>query len=306
MTDAVTGLDWATFIAASVSAVSAIIAATVTSRSERRENQRTWERDRVTERYTDLQQALQGVIDFVATEVRPALHAVPVMPTDPLVRGVNAVESKLQSALLAAIVVARERTNELLPSVLGINFLVLVPHTPPRGIPPIAETRMSAEEVYVSQVIVHLALAMRVDLGIATKAQVRNARQEIEGFLKTAEKSRSQFDVNPQQVLANLQAYQVLPFLHADQSFSIPGLAIDTYLSQLHLRTPLQCDALLVHSPATSKLFAGVSSDCDASRQADLLRLIGKSVEHGLRSSPGSVGAREMPSGELVYVWSRQ
>jgi hypothetical protein len=54
-------LQWLTFGTSAVAAVGSSAAAAVTGRNIRHENDRTWERDHVTERYTAMYSALRGL-----------------------------------------------------------------------------------------------------------------------------------------------------------------------------------------------------------------------------------------------------
>jgi hypothetical protein len=299
--------DWVSYATLGVSAVAAVggtAAALITRRSNRLENRRLWERDHVTERYTELHRALLAIHGAYVESVEPLLGQDPMPSLDEGWKALHRAYGDLLGRWADANVVARTRVRRMMPYVMGINVSVLAPLSRPVGIPPIANERLVLEHRHVGYLVGILLVAIRTDLGLTDRKKTKIADAEIGKFIERAKKSRSAFAAGEaHNVVGNLRAYQVDGLAGADGDYRIPAELLNGYCAQLP--QPLvgrDAEAFLIWSGDT--LQAGVRTDLPNDRITLRLRQIGVAVESGFRNDSGWGGYRVLPDGSRAFLWT--
>jgi hypothetical protein len=301
--------DWVSYATLGVSAVSAMgagTAAVITTRSHRRQSQREWERDHVTERYTELRRALMALIAAHVESVEPLFGQHPMPKLDGGWEALRRAYGVLLDRRDDASVVSRRRVGRVIPYVAAIDYNVMAPFSRPVGIPPIAGERLHVELGHAADLSAVLLGAMRTDLGLTNRRKTKSVDTAIRRFIERAKQSRSTFaaDNSLDKTIKSLRAYQVGALAGADGNYRIKADHFAQYCAQL---PPLLAgkgseEAMLIWSGDT--LQAGVRTDLPTERITQRLRQIGVVVESGFRNDAGSDGWRPMPDESRAFRWT--
>jgi hypothetical protein len=192
-------------------------------------------------------------------------------------------------------------------AIFTVDITVFAPLTRNRAVPVIAQQRLSIERYHLNQLCLIFLHAIRADLGLTTRQDRAAIDRAIIRFLASAPlEFRSAFiATDPDWVIRNLRAYQVLPLDGGDDNYRIQpenlfpywaGLAPEVTRSGVH--------AVMIFNPNDNSIHASVDAAIGVDAQLLRLRQIGRLVESGLRASPGVSGYRRLAGGSRGWVWT--
>lgn len=307
--------------AATALGVSGVNAAWAKSLFDRRENERTWHRDHIIERYTEARHAL---LDLTAAHVE---HVEPLLrQRAPSVEALEAGWRELDRAfgvvlvkVTAALVVARPRAWSVLLSCLKVDVAALAPQTRPDGIPPIAIARMNLERNFLADLSTMLLYAIRADLGLWDNEQLAFADARLLRFDSEAKTLRSMFSqaISPVFVYSNIRYYGVQPFVLMDAS-TPPGTFIfgseDYTLASEYLDFFIR-ESLpdLAGTNVQAMLVRGEDGNVMACARREMpvwvieyrMRQMGMAVESSFHSAPGAREWRVLSDGSTIWIWTQ-
>ena len=296
-------VQWLTLGFAGVGAAGGVASSVISAKADSQENQRIWERDRVTERYTAFYSAVTGIDKAYVAHVDRKFGTPSV--DDVAYRAIDDALGVVNDKFAEASVVARPRVERLMGAVFKVDITVLAPFSPTGALPAIASNRIRQERLFLTQFHLLLLRAMRADLGLTTKEQNQQVDAAIGQFLDTASPTyRSPFTTSkPDDVVANLKAYGVRPIVGGHDDYRASTEDMFFYWGGLSPDLVQQGVQAVAVRDIQGVVRAGVDTAFSAGEQDLRLRQIGRLVESGFRASPGVSGYRRIADGSIGWAW---